>query len=97
LGLEYEVCVTEADVRRWREEGRKDILAWVAKALFRAEYDFPVDPETGDNVEGECPFLERVPGRDMALCSIHDTRPLDCARFPVTYEDAVRVGCEGGW
>lgn len=95
LGIEYELLVTEADVARWRAEGRADILAWVGRAVFSGEYQFPVDPRTGDEVVGVCPFLRKLPRRNLYVCRIHDTRPEDCCRFPPAREDAERVGCQG--
>lgn len=96
LGIEYDIYVDESDVRRWREEGRDDILAWVAEAIFRErEYDFPVDPFTGDEVVGECPFLRKDPQQAITHCLIHDTRPRDCAAFPASREDAEQIGCPG--
>jgi len=95
LGLEYDLVVTEQDVRRWRREGRRDILAWVGQAVFVGGYEFPVDPRTGDEVEGACPFLRKVPGRPLYLCGIHDTKPGDCVRFPACREDAAAIDCAG--
>jgi Fe-S-cluster containining protein len=95
LGIEYELLVTEADVARWRAEGRADILAWVGRAVFSDEYQFPVDPRTGDEVEGVCPFLRKLPGRNQYVCRIYDTRPEDCRRFPASREDAEQVSCRG--
>ncbi len=96
LGIEYELYIDEEDVRRWEREGRDDILAWVAPAVYRdREYDFPVDAETGDEVVGDCPFLKRDPDNEVTYCLIHDTRPKDCAAFPASREDAERIGCPG--
>jgi Fe-S-cluster containining protein len=96
LGIEYELYVDQADVRRWERQGRDDILAWVAPVVYGdREYDFPVDPGTGDEVVGDCPFLERDPLRGTTRCLIHDTRPRDCAVFPAKREDAACIGCLG--
>ena len=96
LGIEYELYVDEEDVRRWQDEGRDDILAWVAPAVYRdREYDFPVDPNTGDEVVGTCPFLRETPERGVTRCLIHDTRPRDCVGFPTFREEAGRIGCPG--
>jgi Fe-S-cluster containining protein len=96
LGIEYDLYVDQEDVRRWEREGRDDILAWVAPAVYHyGEYDFPVDPDTGDEVVGTCPFLIRDPRQGVARCRIHDTRPRDCGLFPRSREDAARIGCPG--
>jgi len=96
LGIEYDLYVDADDVRRWKREGRDDILAWVAPAVYRdGEYDFPVDPETGDEVTGNCPFLKRDRSKGISQCLIHDTRPKDCVAFPASREDAGQIGCPG--
>ncbi len=96
LGIEYDLYVDEEDVRRWERAGRDDILPWVTPAIYRdGEYDFPVDPETRDEVVGDCPFLIRDTDKGITHCLIHDTRPRDCAAFPPSREDAERIGCPG--
>jgi Fe-S-cluster containining protein len=96
LGIEYDLYVDKEDVRRWQREGRDDILAWVAPAVYREnEYEFPVDPTTGDEVVGECPFLDKTAHGDITFCLIQDTRPRDCRKFPASREDAARIGCPG--
>ena len=96
LGIEYEIYVDEEDVRRWQGEGRDDILAWVAGAVYReGEYDFPVDPVTGDEVVGDCPFLAIEPDLGVSHCRIYDTRPRDCGLFPTSREEAGLIGCPG--
>jgi Fe-S-cluster containining protein len=96
LGLEYEICLGEADVRRWERQGRRDLLAWVDQSIFSdSQYDFPLDPRTDDLVLGTCPFLRKVPRQGIYVCLIHDTKPADCVAFPATREDAERIGCLG--
>ena len=96
LGIEHEIYVDEEDVRRWAGDGRDDILAWVAGAVYRkGEYDFPVDPATGDEVVGDCPFLIIDPDQGVTRCRIYDTRPWDCVVFPRSREDAGQIGCPG--
>lgn len=96
LGIEYEIYVDQEDVRRWEDDSRGDILAWVAGAVYReGEYDFPVDPATGDEVVGPCPFLIVDPDQGVTRCRIYDTRPWDCVVFPRSREDAGQIGCPG--
>jgi Fe-S-cluster containining protein len=86
------VQVTEQDVLCWAAAFREDILKCVAaeEALIH-----PVEGTEGPR----CPFLRRLPregiGRDVYVCLIHDVRPEACFRFPISREQAGRVGCKG--
>lgn len=86
------VQVTQRDLWRWAAEFRDDILEWVS-------------PEDGlihpiEEMEGpRCPFLKRLPHggtrRDVYICRIHDTKPDACVCFPLSREQAERIGCLG--
>ena len=96
LEYAYNLQVTEEDMCRWEEEGRRDILQWVSR-IGVGEYlalDFPIHPETGDEVD-RCPFLRKLPRKDVYICRIHDTKPDACRRFPLSREKAERIGCPG--
>jgi Fe-S-cluster containining protein len=69
------LAAEEADLARWRSQGRQDLLARVGEggALW-------VDPQTGEDLD-RCPFLERT-GPDTAHCSIHATKPDMCRAYP---------------
>jgi Fe-S-cluster containining protein len=47
------------------------------------------------NERQTCRYLVPLPGRGLCACSIYDTRPAVCARFPSTVEGASRAGCRG--
>jgi Fe-S-cluster containining protein len=81
------LTATEKDVRRWRREGRDDILKFVdvlgraGKLLPGGDYaDLWVDPETGDE-RSRCPFVRKVRGQPRYLCTIYETRPQVCRDY----------------
>ena len=90
------IQVTEEDVDRWMVEGREDILKWVSCVDFgdHIEYDFPIDPVTDEDIE-RCPFLRKLPNKDVYVCRIHNTKPEACTRFPSSEEEGERIGCPG--
>jgi Fe-S-cluster containining protein len=72
-----------SDYRRWKRQGRHDILRYVSQYEGHADYgdiwvDW-IDPETGE-VLGHCPFLHKV-HREKYTCAIHHTKPTICKRF----------------
>ena len=72
-----------SDHRRWKRQGRQDILGYVSQYQRYADYgdiwvDW-VDPETGD-VLAHCPFLHKV-DQGKYTCAIHNTKPAICKRF----------------
>jgi Fe-S-cluster containining protein len=88
----------EEDVHRWFVEDREDILKWVDPIEISDGiiiYDFPIDPETGEEYEEGCPFLEKLPGQDIYICTIHDTKPEICAAFPHNKQHAEELGYPG--
>ncbi|MEW6489483.1 MAG: YkgJ family cysteine cluster protein [Thermodesulfobacteriota bacterium] len=80
------LAAEEADLARWRAEGRRDLLARVGEggALW-------IDPETGRALD-HCPFLART-GAGASLCSIHETKPAMCGAYP---DDAHGFHCAAG-
>ena len=95
---EHTIYLSEDDVFRWTLEAREDILEWVDPIELGddvVEYDFPIDPDTGDEYEEGCPFLKRLPGTDLHGCTIHDTKPEICANFPLNKGHATKLGCPG--
>ena len=78
------LTITPGDYRRWKHQGREDILryAWVPKGLG-GYGDIWIDPEIGEDLD-YCPFLERVSQRKY-ICAIHDTRPKVCREFWCEY------------
>jgi len=89
-------CAFEADVRRWEEAGRADILQWVAPIPVGDTYvcDIWVDPKTGEDVT-RCPWLRKVRGSDKYTCRIHDLKPDLCRRYPISRKHAEETGCKG--
>ncbi|MBE0618360.1 MAG: YkgJ family cysteine cluster protein [Proteobacteria bacterium] len=73
LGGTLQVC--DADLQRWREQGRHDLLARVG-----ANGRLWQEPDSGAALE-DCPYLERT-GEERAGCRIHDTKPQICRDYP---------------
>lgn len=69
------LSASRADLARWREAGRDDILAWVGASGW-----LWVDPSTG-RLTDACPYLE-VEGPDQATCAIQDLKPDICRDYP---------------
>jgi len=75
--------MTPSDYRRWKRQGRHDILRYVSQYARYADHgdvwvDW-IDPETGDILR-HCPFLHKV-HQGKYTCVIHDTKPTICRRF----------------
>lgn len=72
----WHLKVSPRDMERWRELGRKDIIAHVNQKRGWIWYD----PDTREPLP-ICPFLDEVePGK--ALCGIHDVKPDICRDYP---------------
>lgn len=69
------LMVNEADVKRWRAEGRADLLSRVGP-----RGDIWFDPITGAR-ERSCPFLTRIES-GLVLCGIQDSKPEICRSYP---------------
>jgi len=65
----------DADMRRWKREGRDDLLRMVNRLGW-----IWVDPETRQPLE-RCPFIHRSDS-GLLLCSINDTKPDMCRDYP---------------
>ncbi len=72
--------ISDADMARWRQEGRQDILA-------------QVDKQRGWRETDPCPFLLDV-GNDVHTCTIYDTRPETCQEYPIATIHMKFVDCE---
>ncbi len=66
---------TKRDMRRWKEEGREDILANVNRLGW-----LWANPETG-KLFTRCPYLYRNE-EEKVVCGIHDTKPDMCRDYP---------------
>lgn len=85
----FELIATSGDIRRWRREGRIDILRYVWSPKMLGGYgDIWTDPETGEDLD-YCPFLRRVAGvttiKGRYRCDIYETRPKVCREFYCEY------------
>lgn len=100
--LDYETGCEESDVRRWRDSGRTDILAWVQTRDIPAgdsgpAYRIWVDPDTGDTAR-TCPWLAPCPDHaDRFVCTIHPVKPEVCRQYPFTAKHAAMTGCSGSF
>ena len=96
--LNYSEELTAADVRRWREEGREDILEWVGTATNskgETVYRMWVVPGT-HNLTKSCPFLSEIPQKkSRAMCLIQGVKPKICRSYPMSRKHALMTGCPG--
>ena len=81
---------TKSDIRRWRKEGRDDILEYV-DFVGAGEYYLWVK----DGVDlPRCPFVRKDRGKPTYHCTIHETRPEACRGYPVRVHQMIELGCE---
>lgn len=97
--LNYETGCREADIRRWQDTGRTDILERVKTEAPSGNTRVPVhriwmNPATGE-IEPACPWLFPCIDPDRFKCGIHDTKPDVCSQYPYTGKHAVMTGCKG--
>lgn len=92
----FSACATEADIERWEEAGRADILSWVdpIAAGDGCVYDIWVNPKTGEDVR-RCPWLRKVRAEDRYVCRIHDLKPEHCRQYPKSQRHAAETTCPG--
>lgn len=93
----YRGCVSDDDLRRWREAGRFDILARVESLdLGRGNvlHTAWLDPETGEDVE-RCPWLVELPEGKGHSCCIERLKPQHCRDYPEHRKHAEDTGCPG--
>lgn len=95
--LDYRHQATQADVARWRELGRTDILEWVREGRGAdGEPVYSIWREPGAARYAEvCPWLKNVPGTVKWICAIHDVKPEICRQYPATRKHAEMTGCVG--
>jgi Fe-S-cluster containining protein len=80
---------TGDDVKRWRREGRDDILRFAGVIGPRSDphADLWID-ETGIERE-RCPFVRKVRGQSRYLCTIYETRPQVCRDYVPWAPDSI--------
>ncbi len=93
----YQGCVSDADIQRWQQEGRDDLLQWIETLDLgpgNQLHTIWIDPETGDDVE-RCPWvLDKIDGSGY-LCGINNVKPEHCRNFPEHQNHAEATGCPG--
>ena len=93
----YCTSVDIEQVQRWRNEDRWDILDRVeimmvdGKELFA---DIWFSPTTGEET-ARCPWLRKLPNKDIYKCTIHESKPPHCRNFPKSKKHALTTGCSG--
>ena len=95
--LEYRNELTAADVARWKQQNRIDILPWVGtsrRGKGEIVYRMWVNPDTLRFVE-ICPFIEERSPENRWVCTIHNTKPEICRHYPVSRKHALMTGCLG--
>ncbi|RJQ57348.1 MAG: hypothetical protein C4530_12840 [Desulfobacteraceae bacterium] len=95
--LSFHTECTVSDYERWHAAGRSDILEWVGVVRREgkiASCQIWVVPGTRQYAEG-CPWLRKVPDRNVHECTIHDLRPGICRQYPGTRKHAEMTGCQG--
>lgn len=96
--LDYRSEITAEDVARWKQLGRKDILAWVGvfdKKDSEPVYRIWMKPGTREFAD-PCPFLFQSPVEEQRwFCRIHDVKPEICRQYPVSRKHGIMTGCRG--
>ena len=93
----YCTSVDMEEVRRWRKEKRWDILERVdimkvgGEELFA---DIWFSPTTGEDTT-RCPWLRKLPNKNIYKCRIHEAKPSHCRNFPKSKKHALTTGCRG--
>jgi Fe-S-cluster containining protein len=93
----YRGCVSDADLERWRQGGRNDILSYVETLDLghgNMLHTAWIDPVTGDDVE-RCPWLDKLPENAGYTCRIEAIKPDHCRAYPEHRGHAEQTGCQG--
>jgi len=93
----YRGCVSDADLERWRQQGRDDLLAWVVTLELgpgNRLHTAWVDPASGDDVE-RCPWLHELADGSGYFCGIDAVKPDHCRDYPEHRRHAEATGCPG--
>jgi len=83
-----------ADIERWQEEGREDILEY-ADEITPDVVDLWINPNSGEECLDRCPWFRKVRNETKFYCTIHETKPTHCHEFPRNQEHAWKCGCPG--
>jgi len=93
----YRGCVSDADLQRWQEAGRSDLLEWVDTLELGNNNRLHmvwVHPETGEEVD-RCPWLLDILNKRGHICGINDLKPDYCSDYPEHRQHAENTGCSG--
>jgi Fe-S-cluster containining protein len=71
---------TGDDVKRWRREGRDDILRF-AEVLGPPDNPYADLWVEGAGERSRCPFVRKVRNQNRYLCRIYETRPQVCRDY----------------
>lgn len=92
----YNGCVSDADLERWRQAGRHDLLERVQTLELGPGNQLHlawIDPASGEEVE-RCPWLAGdAPGN--YACGIESLKPDHCRAYPEHRQHARSTGCPG--
>lgn len=95
--LIYHNECSEADYRTWQQAGREDILRWV-QPVRRGDtitaYQIWVEPKT-NRFAATCPWLKKIPDKNMTVCEIQDLKPEICRQYPGSRKHGLKTGCKG--
>ena len=85
---------TGEDVKRWRREGRQDILRFADVLGPRNDpwADLWIDGQALDHRNLErfrCPFVRKVRGQPRYLCTVYETRPQVCRDYEPWAPDSI--------
>ncbi|MBT8491346.1 MAG: YkgJ family cysteine cluster protein [Deltaproteobacteria bacterium] len=72
------VYVTAEDWKRWKRQGREDILHIIENQQAVWAGDHLVSAKNGEYIHG-CPFLVRE--KNCYVCTIYETRPWVCRNY----------------
>ena len=72
------LMATDEDLKRWKEEGRYDILKHISNGDLWFKF------ENGEEKEcsGRCMWLRKKKNKNEYYCRINDTKPQICREYP---------------
>ena len=77
---------SESDIEYW-SSFKPEIFKYVSDG------EIWFSPDTGKQLQG-CPWLRKIPDRNLYVCDIYFARPEDCKHYPVTIEQMIKDECE---
>ena len=80
------LSVSETEIEYW-EVNRPDIYKYVSGG------NIWMDPDTGEQIE-LCPWLKKLPDKNIYICNIYNDRPEDCRAYPSTIDEMILDECE---